>query len=148
MEYNTTGAFYKTENVKDGQKVKLTGECVKAESRFKDEEGNAKTENQVKARFQGHDSDVSLRLNWTTVYGLAEAFGKESKDWIGRTLTAMVKDATTGQSLYLIPEGSELVRDENKRWTIKRGAETTSDGKEMPSFDKLPEDINPEDIPF
>lgn len=135
MEYNsTTGAWLKVDEVKDGTKVKLVNECVKVESRFKDEDGTPKTENQVKAQFEGASEPVNMRLNWTTVYGLIEAFGKESKSWIGQPLTAMVKDATTGQSIYLIPEGSELIRDENKRWTIRKTA--------------VAGEINPEEIPF
>ncbi len=146
MEYNTTtGAWLNVENVKDGQKVKLINECTQVLSRFKNEKtGEPKMENQVKAQFQGMDSPVNMRLNWTTIYGLIHAFGKESKSWIGHTLTAMVKDATTGQSVYLIPEGYELVRNEEKRWTIKKtgGASVESTQPEYP------EEIDPSLIPF
>lgn len=142
MEYNqTTGAWLKVEDVKDGQKVKLINECVKVESRFKEEDGTPKTENQVKAQFQGMREPVNMRLNWTTVYGLIDAFGKESKSWIGKTLTAMVKDATTGQSIYLIPEGSELYRNEEKRWAIRKVKQDVVPEPEI-------EEIDPEGIPF
>lgn len=140
MEYNNvSGAWLKVDDSLDGKKIKLLNECVTVESRFKNEDGSPKTENQVKAQFESGDP-VNMRLNWTTVYGLIEAFGKESKSWIGHTLTARVKDATTGQSIYLIPDGFELVRNEEKRWTIRKigGAEV----------DATPEDEAAEDITF
>lgn len=121
MEYNNLqGAWLDTETVEDGQKVKLINECVAQTSKFKDDEGNPKTENVVKARFQGMEETVNMRLNWTTVYALIEAFGKESKNWIGHTLVAKPKDATTGISVYLVPEGFEMVRNEKKRWEIRK----------------------------
>lgn len=121
MEYNTvSGAWLKVDDSLDGKKVKLINECVKTESRFKDEDGTPKIENQVKAQIEGQNEPVNMRLNWTTVYGLIEAFGKDSKSWIGHNLVARVKDATTGQSVYLIPEGSELYRNEEKRWAIRK----------------------------
>lgn len=136
MEYNTTasGPWLKVDDSYDGKKVKLINECVKVESRFKDDDGNAKIENQVKAQFDGEEP-VNMRLNWTTVYAMVDAFGKDSNQWIGHTLTARVKDATTGQSIYLVPEGFELVRDENKRWAIRRNQNLTSAGTEVPFSD-------------
>lgn len=124
----------------DGKKVKLVNECTQVVSRFKDEKtGEPKTENQVKGRVQGQEEVVNMRLNWTTVYGLVEAFGKESKEWIGKTLTAKVKDATTGQSLYLIPEGFELYRNEEKRSAIRK-VETEKQENDDSSFPP-PEDV-------
>lgn len=138
MEYSTTtGAWLKVEDNLNGKKVKLINECVMVESRFKDDKtGEPKTENQVKVQVEGAAEPVNARLNWTTVNGLKEAFGRESKGWIGHALTAMVKDATTGQSLYLIPEGSELYRNEEKRWAIRKVAkeETLSDGSPLPTI--------------
>ena len=136
MEYNiTSGAWLKNEDVADGAKIKLVSECKQTVSRFKDDEGNAKTDNEVKANVEGKDEPVNMRLNWTTIYALVEAFGKDSKDWIGHVLIAKPKDATTGVSLYLIPEGFELVRNEQKRWTIRKTGgvvEPTIEPSEIP----------------
>lgn len=128
----TSGAWLDKEKVIDGQKVKLVSECIKKDSKFKDDEGNPQIANEVKAHFDGAESPVNMNLNWTTVYALAEAFGKESKNWIGNSLTAKVKDATTGVSVYLIPEGFELVRGEDKRWTIKKVKSEEIDASEIP----------------
>lgn len=136
MEYNsTTGAWLKVDDTLDGKKAKLISECIMVESRFKDEKtGGPKTENQVKVQFEHLVEPINARLNWTTINGLKEAFGRESKNWIAHPLTAKVKDATTGQSLYLIPGGFELYRNEEKRWAIRKQAveQTLDDGAPLP----------------
>ena len=144
MEYNaTSGAWLNAENVEDGETVKLVNECVMQTSKFKDDEGNPKMENVVKARFESMDEPVNMRLNWTTVYGLVEAFGKDSKMWIGHKLIAKTKDATTGISVYLIPEGSKLVRNEKKRWEVRREVEEV---EEKPKIKSKKVSIEPVDI--
>lgn len=128
MEYNAAaGAWLNTEKVEDGAKVKLVSECAMVVSRFKDDDGNPKTDNNVKVQFAGEKESVNMRLNWTTVYGLIAAFGKESKDWMGHTLTAHPKDATTGISIYLVAEGFELFRNDKKRWEIRKIESAKSD---------------------
>ena len=57
MEYNkgTLGGWVDLDSVSTGDKVKIVSECTNQESRFKYKEGNAKTENIEKVRFQGAD---------------------------------------------------------------------------------------------
>ena len=43
MKYNTTEGGWVS--VKDGDKVKIVTECVRQDGNYKDEDGNAKTEN-------------------------------------------------------------------------------------------------------
>jgi hypothetical protein len=76
MEYNkgTDGAWVDAEKLADGVKVKLVSECTKQESRCKNKDGEAKTENVAKVRVQGDQQTYNMRLNWTTVYGLIDAF--------------------------------------------------------------------------
>lgn len=134
MKYNaTTGAWLDKEKVTDGQKVKIVSECTKKESKFTNPDGTPQIANEVKVQFEGMEEPVNMNLNWTSIYGLIEVFGDESADWMGHTLTAHPKDATTGVSVYLVPEGSELYRNEEKRWAIRK-VEKTSDGSEMPTF--------------
>lgn len=150
MEYskNTTGAWFKADEVKSGTKAKIITECVKQESQFKDADGTPKTENIAKVRFQGAEEAVNMRLNWTTIYGLIDAYGKDSKDWIGKVLTLQTREMVVGDTVrdvaYLIPEGFELVKNEERKLEIRKIAETQAD--------KDPEtgetDINPDDIPF
>lgn len=138
MEYNKSlgGAWLDADKVVDGSKVKIINETVKRDSQFKDEDGNAKQENVAKVQFDGQDP-VNMRLNWTTIYGLIDAFGNDSKAWIGNTLTARVKEAVVGDKvrtiIYLVANGFELVKNEEKKLEIRK-VETTSDGAPMPTI--------------
>lgn len=144
MEYSKSlgGAWLDTDKVVDGSKVKIINETEKRDSQFKDKDGNPKTENVAKVQFQGMTEPVNMRLNWTTIYGLIDAFGKESKSWIGQTLTARVKEAVVGDTvrtiIYLVPDGFDLVKNDEKKLEIRR---TTTESQES-------EDIDISEIPF
>jgi hypothetical protein len=159
MEYNKSqsGKWVNADEVVNGSKAKIITECVKQESKVKDPEGNAKTENIAKVRFQGAAEAVNMRLNWTTIYGLIDAFGKDSKAWIGNVLTAITKEAMVGDTMrtivYLVPEGFELVKNEEKKLEVRRIGETKIErpsviGKSEEEREYPSEDINPDDIPW
>ncbi len=141
MEYSKSlgGAWLDADKVKDGSKVKIINETEKRDSQFKDDEGVPKTENIAKVQFEGEAAPVNMRLNWTTIYGLIDAFGKESKDWIGQTLTARVKEAVVGDKvrtiIYLIAEGFELVKNEEKKLEIRKVAGDVVPAEEAPAED-------------
>src|SRR4051812_17433583 len=124
MEYSKGGggAWVPAEKMVNGAKVKLVSECVKQESRFKNKEGEPKTENVAKVRVQGDEQTYNVRLNWATVFGLVDAFGKESKEWIDKVLTVKVVRALVGDTMrnivYLIPEGFELGENEEQKLEI------------------------------
>lgn len=126
MEYTKSagGKWANADEIQDGIKAKILTECVKQESRFKDAEGNAKTENVAKVRFAGAEEAVNMRLNWTTIYGLIDAFGNDSKNWMGHTLSVKTIDAMVGDTMrtivYLIPEGFELAKNEEKKLVIRK----------------------------
>lgn len=126
MEYSKSigGAWLDTKTLAKGSKVKIINETVKQDSQFKDKEGNAKVENVAKVQIEGEANPVNMRLNWTTIYGLIDAFGKESKSWIGQPLTAEKVRALVGDTMrdiiYLVPEGFELGENEESKLVIKR----------------------------
>jgi hypothetical protein len=150
MEYNKGqgGAWVDVEKLKDGGKVKLVSECTKQESRFKNKDGEPKTENVAKVRVQGDQQTYNMRLNWATVFGLVDAFGKESKEWIDKVLTVKLVEALVGDTMrtivYLIPEGFELAKNEEKKLEIRKIGGTP----EKEDVIEYPEGPEPEDIPF
>lgn len=158
---NTSGAWLDVNDDLDGKKLKFVTECEQVLSdKFKNPDGTFQMGNLVKVRVQGAEEAVNMRPNWTSIGAMRDAFGTESKDWIGKIVTVRVKDATTGQSAYLLPDGFELYRNEEKRWAIRKiGADeaqapaqagTAADPQEPSSqAPEYPaEEINPEDIPF
>ena len=151
MEYSKSagGAWVDIDKLSDGKKVKLVSECAKQESRFKDDNGDAKTENVAKVRVQGDQQTYNMRLNWTTIFGLVDAFGKESKEWIEKVLTVKTVDALVGDKMrtvvYLIPEGFELAKNEEKKLVIRKiGVAAAQEN----AIDYPADDPNPDDIPF
>lgn len=139
MEYtkSTTGAWVDSDTI-GGKKVQIINEVEKRESSFKDKDGEAKIENVGKVRVEGSDEVLNMRFNWTTIYGLIDAYGKDSKDWIGKTLVAKTIDAMVGDTMrtivYLVPEGFELAKNAEKKMEIRKIKDV--------------EEINPEEIPF
>jgi hypothetical protein len=55
---------------------------------------------------------------------LIDAFGKESKEWIDKVLTTKTVDASVGGTIrtivYLVPEGFELAKNEEKKLILRR----------------------------
>jgi hypothetical protein len=149
MDYNKArgGKWANTDDLKDGQKAKILDECTKQESQFKDKDGNPKVENIAKVQFQGLTEPVNARLNWTTINGLIDAFGKESKEWIGKVLTVKLIDGLVGDTmrtiLYLIPEGFELGKTADKKLVIRKIGDVAPDESQYPA-----NEISPDDIPF
>lgn len=152
MIYETGGGNWITgKNVNSGDKIKIVSECTKQDSKFKDTEGNYKTENIAKVRVKGAEESKSMRLNWASIYGLMDAYGNDSKEWIGKILTVKTVDAMVGDKMrtivYLVPDGYELKKnDEDKMIIAKVGGEEQIT-KDVENFDKEQE-INPDDIPF
>lgn len=155
---NTSGAWLDVNDDLDGKKLKFVTECEQVLSdKFKNPDGTFQMGNLVKVRVQGAEESVNMRPNWTSIGAMRDAFGTESKDWIGKIVTVRVKDATTGQSAYLLPDGFELYRNEEKRWAIRKigsEAEQPAPKADVPAVqggESVPypeEEINPEDIPF
>lgn len=138
MEYTKSlgGAWLDADKVVDGSKVKIINETVKRDSQFKDEDGIPKTENVAKVQFDGEEP-VNMRLNWTTIYGLIDAFGSDSKSWIMQPLTARVKEAVVGDKvrtiIYLIADGFELVKNDEKKLEIRKVEVKMESSSPLPS---------------
>jgi len=151
MQYEKSigGDWVNGDNISNGAKIKIVSECTKQESKFKDKDGNYKTENIVKVRVKGEDDSKNMRLNWSTVYALIDAFGKESKDWVNNILTVQTLDAMVGDTMrtiiYLIPDGFELIKTEEKKMIIQKiGGEEEDTSQEHANE----ETVSPDDIPF
>jgi hypothetical protein len=117
MEYtkNISGSWAKGAELTNGVKAKLIEEVQRIESQFLDDKGNKKTQDVGKVRFEGKQEILNVSFNRATIYGLIDAFGKESKDWVGKVLTVHTEKVTVAgkrqTALYLIPEGFEIGED-------------------------------------
>lgn len=96
MLIETGKAFFKTEEFKTGDTVKIVGEAQKVESRFeysaeavaKNPSLAGKKKQQVQVEVEFGDAKKYISLNNTSVKNISDAWGTESKDWIGKELVA------------------------------------------------------------
>lgn len=152
MEYekSISGSWIDADKVVSGTKAKLVSEVVKQDSKFKGKDGNTKTENIGKIRLQGSESAVNIRVNWSSIYALIDAFGKDSKDWIGKLLTIKTLDAMVGDTMrtiiYLIPEGFELKKNEEKKMVIVKVGDPEIVRER--NAQEIEEEINIDETPF
>lgn len=137
------GAWVKNADVKEGTKVKILNETIRVESRFKDNEGNAKMQDVCKIKFQGDEEAKNVNLNRATLRGLVDAYGKDSKEWVGKILTAHVENTSVAgkrvKALYLVPEGYSVEEDdEGYLQVVSKSA----------NIDAPNDDPDPDEIPF
>jgi len=125
------GAWAKAADIKSGTMCKIVDEATKAVSQFTNDDGTPKYQTVAKVRFEGGQDALNVSLNRATIYGLIDAFGEESKGWIGKPLTAQTEKITVAGKrvtvLYLVPEGFEVGEDEAGYVVIQRvGDEATA----------------------
>ena len=142
------GSWVKGSEVVSGSKVKIVSETEPQPSKFTNKDGSVKMQDVAKVRFQGADEAKNMNLNRATINGLVDAFGEDSKKWIGQILTAeTLKMMVAGKmqtAVYLLPESYELKEDEGGYMIIINPAKETV---QVAPSDGLDE-VNPEDIPF
>ena len=154
MEYTKSvgGNWLTADDLKEGDQVKLVTESKMQDGKYKYPDGNPKKENIVKARLKGAEESKNFRLNWATINGLMDAFGPESKGWVGKVLTVNLLKAMVGDTMrtivYLIPEGFELKENAEKKVEIINKDGKTADLNAAPKEAGMDEEINPDDIPF
>src|SRR3990167_4813946 len=148
MEYTkaVSGQWVKSDDVKSGTKAKLLSETQPKTSKFTDDEGKPKMQDVSKIRFEGVEEPLNIALNRATIYGLIDAFGSDSKEWVGKTLIAQVEKMIVGgrnvKALYLIPDGFELGEDAGGYTVI------TEIGGADDTVDAVDDYIDPASIPF
>ncbi len=141
------GAWAKAAELTNGTKAKIVDEATKSVSQFKNEDGSDKIQTVAKVRFQGKEDPLNVNLNRATIYGLIDAFGKESKDWIAKVLTVHTEKITVAgkrqTALYLVPEGFEVGEDTQGYVVV-----TKKGGQEEAPADAAPADDIADSIPF
>ena len=146
-EKSVQGSWVKSDDVKSGTKAKLMSETAPKPSKFTDDEGKPKMQDVAKIRFEGVEEPLNIALNRATIYGLIDAFGSDSKEWVGKTLVAqtekMIVAGRNVRALYLIPDGFELTEDSGGFNVITKigGADKSEESQET-------DYIDPKSIPF
>lgn len=143
-QISVTGSWVKAGELK-ATKAKIISETLPQTSSFLNKDGSPKTQDVCKVKFEGDQEAVNVSLNRATVNALVDAFGEDSKDWIGKVLNVETeKMRVAGKAvvaLYLIPENYKRIDDENGYATIIK-----NDNQEKLEYPA--DEINADDIPY
>lgn len=148
-QVSVQGAWVKASELTDGTKAKLVSETEPSEGEY----GKQDT---AKIRIEGDTETKNVRINKTTLNGLIDAFGDDSKDWINKELTVKTEKALVGSKrvtiLYLIAENFELGEDKGGYLVIRNmdKSKVVKDmGDDIPVVEpKEGDDVDVKDIPF
>lgn len=104
-----SGGWVDKTKLTNGQRAKIVSEAQPVPSSFMDSKGNAQTQDVARVQFEGQKESVNCNLNKPTVNALIQAFGEDSKDWMGHYLTVEIEKVRVAgvarTALYLLPEG-------------------------------------------
>lgn len=167
----TGGPWLDKDLVRMGQRFAILTEAKPIEEIYK---GQPNIRNTVKVKVEGLTEPQNYDLNKPTINGLIDAFGDDSRNWIGKVLFAHVEkvrvSGRAGTMVILYPEGFKVQDDEGgyavvvpvgtpevKKFEAKApvdqfAAPATTYAPEFPPV-KYPTpgvdgEIRPEDIPF
>lgn len=149
IKIDDTKFLNRDQEIAHKQIVKIAGEGVWEESpRFKKEDGTPQNQFSIKLEVKPNEIRKTT-LNFGNVKLLVEAFGDETKDWVGKELRAWKtksEKAKNGFTFLYVPTDWE--RDDTGEWikseTASIGLDTIEYPEdeyngEMPNFD-LPEE--------
>ena len=101
MRMNTGGGYLKAKDVKNGEVIKFLDEGRwEASDKFKYESGDPVQNCIFKVEYQGDEKQY--RINKASRVAMIEAFGDESKDWVGKQATMMVIPTPNGNDKMIV----------------------------------------------
>lgn len=158
----TSGPWLDKSTVTNGQKFSILTEAKPIEEIYK---GEPNTRNTVKVKVEGMAEPQNYDLNKPTIAGLIDAFGDDSRLWMGKVLRAHSEKVRVagraGTMVILYAEGYKVQDDEGgyavvvpmdtpspKTAEEARASYAATAPKSEPEIKYPEETINPEDIPF
>lgn len=150
------GAWAKGSEI-TAKKARIVSETNPIPSSFQNKDGSTKMQDVCRVQFQGANEPLNVSLNRATINALVEAYGEDSKEWIGHVLSVETETVRVAGkkvvALYLIPEGFKKTDDENGYAVIARVGvieqlENEERGPRQPTEKAEDDEITVEDIPF
>ena len=148
--YEYEGTKYEAD-IQDGDTV-----TIKDEGRIED----GTYGEQHKFAIETRNGDKRASFNQSTINILVDAFGSDSKDWVGKKVNVLTKKTVIANKkvtvVYFVTDGwylddyGDLENDSQDRSTSSQNAPQASTTKGLPETGGRAEEanINPDDIPF
>lgn len=137
---NVGGAWLDKKTLKNGDVAKLLTEAIEVE-------GQNGKQIVAKIKIKGNNEEFNVAINKPSKNALIEAFGEDSKDWVGKILGIQTEKGIfagkRGIALYLIPDGFEVIEDSNGYIVITQKGQKTE-----PVINVDEGEVDPNDIPF
>lgn len=132
----SVGAFLKKGvDVKDGDLVTITNEGKQIEGQFG-------TQDVFMVKLQDGSKEGNLALNTTSINNLIDAFGTESRNWVGKQVKIWIIRSNVGGKimpvLYVSHPNADL--DDNGQFVLST--------PHLPSTPNTQTEVTPDDIPF
>lgn len=148
------GEWLDKKTLRSGDKAKLLTEATEIEREY---DGEKSTQLIAKIKIKGQEGEKNVAINTPTKSALIDAFGYDTKDWVGKILTVEVErgifGGKRGIALYLIPDGFSLGEDQNGYVLISKKEIKNDEGEATPEEIAKREreennEASPDDIPF
>jgi hypothetical protein len=142
------GSWIDKKALKSGDLIKLTTEAEWVPSSLNPEEKQLV----AKCKVKGMEGEFNLAINSPSKNALIDAFGNESKNWVGKLLTAAVETGIfagkRGIMLNLVPENYIVSEDAAGFIVIRQKVEPPAVVARQRSAEEVAEGIDIGDIPF
>ena len=101
MKMNQAGPTLGTKSVEKGEVVEIMNEGEYRENtKYTYEDGTPKKDCIFKVKYQGEEKE--MRFNKSTQVNLIEAFGDETKEWIGKKAKIMILPTPKGDNKMIV----------------------------------------------
>lgn len=139
------GSWLDKKVVKTGDLIKLTTEATWVE-------GQNGKQLVAKCKVKGLEGEFNLAVNSPTKNALIDAFGSDTKNWIGKLLVAATESGIfagkRGVMLNLVPEGYVVAEDNAGYIIIRPKVEPPAVVARQRNAEEIAEGINIDDTPF
>ena len=92
--------YLKADEVKKGETIKFLDAGVEQESKFTYENGDVKMEYVFQVEYQGDQK--TYRMNATSRHAMADAFGIDTKAWVGKVVKLFVMPTPKGDQKMIV----------------------------------------------
>ena len=111
MKVTVESKFVKSGDVKDGDLLEFTNEGEQSDSPFKDKDGKVKQQFSIGVKLPNGD-EKTMSLNNTSKQNMIDAYGDESKAWVGKAATVHIREEKVGNDfkdvIYLTHPNKDL----------------------------------------
>lgn len=115
MKVTKGGNYLKGDNVRDGDSIKFLDEGeIQTSDTFKYKDGNPVKSLVFKVEYKGEEKQMKVTMQ--SKVALIDAWGDETKGWIGKIATIFVFPTPDGTKKTIVLKPLQTVKPEDVKW--------------------------------